>query len=102
MNGCILLFCLSQVYIEGGVGYVEKPHAIPQWAIEKFGLDTQWKYDSNHVANPRGKLAIGHQWELSSRTTVDISLRHESWIGTTADYGQNSVFLSVRSFPFKH
>jgi hypothetical protein len=98
---CTLLACLSGLYIELGAGYVAPTPAPPPSAVAKFGPDVTWKYDANHAANPMGRLAIGHEWEPSSRVRVSFELRHESWIATTADHGQNSAWVSVRMRPFR-
>ena len=98
---CTLLACLSGLYIELGAGYVAPTPVPPPSAVAKFGPDVTWKYDANHAANPMGRLAIGHEWGPSSRVRVSFELRHESWIATTADHGQNSVWVSARIFPLR-
>jgi hypothetical protein len=98
---CALFFCLSSLYVELGAGYVIPTPAPPPSAVAIYGPGVVWKYDANHAANPMGRLAIGHEWEPSSRVRVSFELRHESWIATTADHGQNSAWVSVRMRPFR-
>ena len=102
MNGlyCALIFCASNLYLDLGVGYVDAVPPVPQWAIHKFGPGTYRRFDMNQVANPRGHVSIGHEWN-GERSRVSLELRHESWIGTNADKGENAVWFNVRMFPFK-
>ncbi len=98
---CAILFCLAGLYLEGGVGIFDHPPDPPAWAQAKYNGNAIWKYDANHTANPRGRIAVGHEWEPSPKWRINLELRHESWIGTTADYGQNSVWVSGRVYPWK-
>lgn len=98
---CLLLLCLSGLYVEGGVGVFDQPPKPPQWAFAKYGPDAHWKYDANEAANPRGRISVGHEWEVGAKWRFQLELRHESWIGTSADYGQNSAWGSVRYRPFR-
>jgi len=95
---CAVIFCLANIYLEGAVGYVE-PTPSPPVHIQK--INGLWKYDANYAANPMGRIAVGHEWNPSSKVRVDLELRHESWIGTTADHGQNSAWMSVRVLPWR-
>ncbi len=98
---CLAILCLSGLYLEGGVGYIEPTPKPPEYAIRKFGPDAIWRYDANQAANPMGRVAVGHEWQLT-KIRWSLELRHESWIGTTADHGQNSVWVSVRYTPWRN
>ena len=98
---CLAILCLSSLYLEGGVGYIASAPAPPEWAYKRFGKDVTWKYDANQTANPMGRLAVGHEWNPSPKVRLSLELRHESWIGTGADHGQNGVWGSVRVLPWR-
>ena len=97
---CFFIFCLSGLYLDAGIGVVDQVPPIPARIIEKFGPMTYYKYDFNYTPNPRGHIAIGHEWNLP-RVRTSLEVRHESWLGTTADVGEESVWLNVRILPFK-
>lgn len=90
MFDCLL--CLAGLYVEGAVGYVNPMGPLPKGVLFKF--------EPNHVANPMGRIAIGHEWE-SGKFRYSLEIRHESWIGTTADVGLESAWVEVRWRPFK-
>lgn len=98
---CAFLLCLSGLFLEGGVGYVAPTPSPPAWAFQKFGPDATWRYDANHAANPMGRLSVGHEWNPSPKVRISFEIRHESWIATTADHGQNSAWASVRVLPWR-
>lgn len=89
---CLLLLCLSGLYFEGGAGYVFSPPEPPP--------KRRLMFEPNHVANPMGRIAFGHEWNPSPRARISIELRHESWLGTTRDVGLNSAWASVRVLPW--
>lgn len=92
-HACLILLCLSNVYIEGAIGYVKPP---------TWNTTTTYKtYDVNHAANPRGRIAVGQEWAPSPKVRVAFELRHESWIGTTKDHGMNSAWVSARVYPWR-
>lgn len=97
---CILI-CLANLYVETGIGYIAKQPQIPAWAVEMYGPQVERVYDPNKTANPMGRLAIGHEWQPGRKVRISFELRHESWIGTNADHGQNSAWASVRVNPFR-
>lgn len=98
---CFLLFCLSNVYLEAGVGYIQPTPAPPAAELAKLGSDILWKYDANFSANPMARLAVGHEWNPSPQFRISLELRHESWLATTADHGQNSAWVSARVLPWR-
>jgi hypothetical protein len=95
------MFCLANLYVEGAVGYVDPTPTPPIEIVRKMGPMALWKYDANYAANPMGRLAVGHEWNPSAKVRVDLEIRHESWLGTTADHGQNSIWFSTRILPFR-
>lgn len=96
---CTGLLC--GLYFELAAGYIPNLPRPPEWAKEKFGPDVHYKYDFNSTANPRGRLSFGYEWNPSARTRISLEFRHESWIGTQADKGQNGIWISARGFPWR-
>jgi len=94
LSGC------ANLYVEGAVGVVDNLPPVPQWAKDKFGPDANYKYDPDAVANPRGRVALGVEWN-APRSRFSMEVRHESWVGVTADKGEESVWAAVRIFPFR-
>lgn len=90
MIDCLL--CLSGLYVEAAAGYVSP--------LDRPPPGQRFKFEPNHVANPMGRVAIGHEWE-SGKFRISVELRHESWIATTKDRGQESAWAAVRWRPFK-
>lgn len=97
---CFLLLCLSGLYAEGGVGYVFNAHHSDQVLHHRWGPAGYWRFDANETANPMGRLAVGHEWNPKPQWRISVEVRHESWIGTTLDNGQNSAWVSVRWKPW--
>lgn len=95
---CIL--CLAGLFVEGAVGYVKPTPHPPAYAIAAHGIHAMWRFDANEAANPMGRIAIGHEWE-ADKVLVSLELRHESWLGTGKDHGQDSAWVSVRWRPFR-
>jgi len=96
MIDCLL--CLSGIFVEGAIGYVQP---IPDaQSYSKHGERRVWHYDPQEAANPMGRITVGHEWE-TGKFRISLELRHESWIGTSHDYGQNSAWGSVRWRPFR-
>jgi hypothetical protein len=98
---CIALFCLSGLYLELGLGYVDPLLPPPAHIIQKLGPGAYYLYDFNNAPNPRGQLSIGHEWNPSNKVRVSMELRHNSWLATTADKGENSAWLSLRLRPWQ-
>ena len=103
---CILI-CLASLYIEGAVGYVD----IPSSHVKTYSFQLHDKppltlvsgarmHDYNSAANPMGRIALGHEWDMG-KTRVNLSIEHQSWLGTSKDRGTNSAWVSVKHFPFK-
>lgn len=89
---CILL-CLANLYVETGIGYIHDLGPIPaQYSYRK--------YDYNQTKNPRAVIAIGHEWQISRKATLNMEIRHESWVATKADTGENGAWLSLRVMPW--
>lgn len=83
-------------YVEGGVGVVRGLGPVPAWA----GPGASRKYDFNVVANPRGHVAVGYEWE-GKKTVTYLEVRHESWLGTNSDSGEESVWAGGRWYPWR-
>ena len=103
---CVIL-CLANLFIEGSVGYVDVPSShVKTYSFQLDGkppltlVSGARMHDYNSAANPMGRVVLGHEWDMG-KTRIDLSLRHESWIGTGKDRGTNSAWVSVRYFPFK-
>ena len=104
---CLLLFCLSGLYVDGGVGYVDVPrNNVKQYTFQLDGkppltvVSGARMHDYNVAANPMGRIAIGHEWNPSSHARISLELRHESWLATGKDRGTNSAWASVRVLPW--
>lgn len=101
---CILI-CLAGLYMEAGIGVLDKPsNELTAYMLDAgrpivlyHGIEP---YDLNVARNPRGRISIGHEWNLSPRYRVSFELRHESWIGTKRDRGNNGAWTSVRYLPW--
>ena len=98
---CLTLFCLSGLYIELGAGYIRGLPPPPPRIIEKYGPNVIYLYDFNTTRNPRGQLSLGYEWNPSNRVRVSMELRHNSWIGTNADKGENGAWMSLRLRPWQ-
>lgn len=94
---CLALLC--GLYLELGAGYVAPTPPPTERMIHAHGPATYWLYDANRTANPMGRVQIGYEADLAPRWRVDLSLRHESWVGTGYDHGQNSAWFAVRWRP---
>ena len=92
MSSCILTLCLANLYVEAAVGYVAPVPSPPPARV--------WHFDANYHANPKGRFAIGHEWNPDPKIRVSLDVRHESWLGTLKDFGENSVWASVRYRPW--
>ncbi len=104
---CLLLLCLSGLYIEGGIGYVDLPSSnIQTYSFAQVNkpplvlVSGARMHDYNTTANPMGRVALGHEWNPSPHARISLELRHESWVGTGKDYGTNSAWASVRVLPW--
>lgn len=91
------LLCLCHFYIQGGLAYV-LPHESAADYTGRAGA--YWTYDRNHTANPLGQLQLGYAVD-HKRWRVDLYTRHESFVMSTSDRGENSLGLSVRYQLFK-
>lgn len=100
MDSCVM-FCLANLFLEVGTGYVLPQPPVPAWAIEKYGPDAHLRYDANDAANPMGRLSVGYEANVSPRLRLTLEIRHESWIGTKSDKGQNSAWFSMRIMPWR-
>lgn len=102
MNCLLLIFCLSGLYAEVGAGYVPDPGVPVAKYLAQDGRQayaTFYRLDMLGVSNPRGRVAIGYELDLG-KFRFDLQLRHESWIGTTTDRGEESIWGSLRVRPF--
>ena len=91
---------IASLYFEIGAGYVRDLGPVPQEITAKLGPSAYRKYDFNRVANPRGHVAVGIEHDMG-QVSVSLSLRHESWIGSVADSGEESAWVNVRIKPWR-
>ncbi len=94
-----LLICLANLYLETGVGVVDRPPTVAEWVYAESPAQFR-TLKLSEVPNPMGRIAIGHEWG-TGKFRFNLELRHESSIATGKDKGQNSAWLSGRVYPWR-
>jgi hypothetical protein len=103
---CTIATILYCTYLKAGLAYELERGAAkePTYATvndEVYRFNGYHEYDPNKYANPLGTVEMGTEWTISARFEVDVYYRHQSFLGTTKDMGQDMFGVAMKGYLFK-